>query len=341
MTDRTFSILKLVVEHFIKTAEPVGSKTLLEVYNLKLSSATIRNEMQELENEGYLEKTHTSSGRVPSTKGYEYYVEHLRDRDKIAGHYQYQLANVLSERAKTIEDVLSESCEVLSDMTNLVSMVLGGNGEETLSNLILNPLSNNSATVVFITNTGHVESKTFFFDDKLSLNDLKNCVQVLSSRLVGTRISELAKKTELLKPILFDQLLDGDVLYQTLLRSFIKLSGNRMVVYGKEKLLDQPEFSSDPESIKKLMDMLDSPEYFREISNDTYESKGISIKIGNENSNLKDISVISAKVDLPGAEDKIISVVGPVRMDYEGAVNAIESILDELHRKYSDPNKEE
>ena len=77
---RRDQILKLIVEHFVKTAEPVGSKTLLETYNLKVSSATIRNEMNSLENDGLLEKTHTSSGRVPSTKGYKYYCEHLRDK---------------------------------------------------------------------------------------------------------------------------------------------------------------------------------------------------------------------------------------------------------------------
>lgn len=337
MIERTYYILKLVVEHFVKTAEPVGSKTLLETYGLDLSSATIRNEMQKLEDEGFLEKVHTSSGRVPSTKGYQFYVEHLRDKEHVSSNYQYQIANVLTQRAKTIEDVLSESCEVLSDMTNLVSMVLGGSSnEERLSNLILSPLSKNSATVVFITDTGHVENKTFFFDEKLSLEDLQNCVKVLASRLVGTKISELKEKTITLKPILFDQLLDGDALYQTMLNSFVKLSNNRMIVFGKDRLLDQPEFTSNPESLKKLMDVLDSPQYFKEISQETHKKEGISIKIGAKDTDLEDISIISAKVNLPGAEDKIISLVGPTRMDYEKAVMAIESLIDELHKRYRD-----
>jgi heat-inducible transcriptional repressor len=339
MIDRTFYILKLVVEHFVKTAEPVGSQTLIDAYKLDISSATIRNEMQELENQGYLEKTHTSSGRVPSTKGYQYYIDNLRNKDKYDNEFKYQIANVLTERARTIEDVLTESCEILSHMTNLVSMVLGGSStDECLANLQLVPISKNSATVIFVTDSGNVENKTFFFDEKLKLQDLKDCVEVLNKRLIGTKISELVERMKQLKPLLFDSLLDGDALYQTMLRSFIKLNDNRMIVFGKEKLLDQPEFTSNPESLKKLMDLLDSPQYFKDITTETKAKDGISVKIGNENSDLKDISVVSANLNLPGAEDKVISLVGPTRMNYDEAFAAIEVLLNELHKRFTPAN---
>jgi heat-inducible transcriptional repressor len=120
---REDQILKLIVEHFIKTAEPVGSQTLLEVYHLPFSSATIRSEMNSLEKEGYLEKTHTSSGRVPSGKGYTYYVEHLRE-ENVDESVKYALSKVLEQKTKSVEEVVKESCEILSHMTNLASVVL-------------------------------------------------------------------------------------------------------------------------------------------------------------------------------------------------------------------------
>ena len=335
MIDRTFYILKLVVELFVKTAEPIGSQTLIDEYHLDLSSATIRNEMQELENAGYLEKTHTSSGRVPSTKGYQYYIDNLRDKTHVNGEFQYQIANVLTERARTIEDVLSESCEILSHMTNLVTMVLGASSsEEELASLQLVPISQNSATVIFVTDSGNVENKTFFFDAKLKLEDLRSCVELLNKRLIGTKISDLVDKTTSLKSILFDSLIEGDVVYQTMLKTFVKLNNNRMIIFGKEKLLDQPEFASDPESLKKLMDLLDSPKYFKDITKDMKAKEGISVKIGNKESGLKDISVVSANLGLPGAEDKYISVIGPTRMNYDEAFSAIETLLDELHKRF-------
>ena len=115
MLSRSDLILKYIVEYFVKTATPVGSNTLLENYDLPYSSATIRNEMAHLESLGYLEKTHTSSGRVPSSEGYRYYVKYLRDNNyhDVDEQIKNQLALILDKRSKSIEDVLKESCEIL------------------------------------------------------------------------------------------------------------------------------------------------------------------------------------------------------------------------------------
>ena len=124
LTSRQEVILKVIVEEFIKTAEPVGSKLLVEKYGINYSSATIRNEMNYLETEGLLEKTHTSSGRVPSTLGYRYYVEHLMDHDNSVDE-KYELQTVLADNNVPLEDVIQRSCDILSSMTNLTSVVLG------------------------------------------------------------------------------------------------------------------------------------------------------------------------------------------------------------------------
>lgn len=197
MLSRTDLVLKYIVEYFVKTATPVGSNTLLENFDLPYSSATIRAEMAKLESLGYLEKTHTSSGRVPSSEGYRYYVKYLRDNNfqNVDEQLKNQIALVLDQRSKSIEDVLKESCEILSHMTNLASVVLGPSAnEEHLASIQVVPLSSNSATCLFVTDKGYVENKTFIFDESVSLNDIKKCVDLINERVKGTAISNLIER---------------------------------------------------------------------------------------------------------------------------------------------------
>src|SRR5574344_492133 len=191
--NRKDKILKIIVEDFIKTATPVGSDYLIHKYNIPYSSATIRNEMNSLEKEGLLEKTHTSSGRVPSTEGYKYYVKYLKS-DGIDSKLKSQIQQVF-ENSKSIEEVLGESCEILSSMTNLASVYLGPTSTtEALASVQLVPLSKNSATAIFITDRGYVENKTFIFDENVNMNDMKKCVSLIDERLRGTKIDQLVPK---------------------------------------------------------------------------------------------------------------------------------------------------
>ncbi|MEG0977659.1 MAG: heat-inducible transcriptional repressor HrcA [Bacilli bacterium] len=339
MFNRSDYILKLIIEHFVQTAQPVGSKTLIENYDLQLSSATIRNEMQLLENEGFLEKTHTSSGRVPSSKGYKYYIENLRDKKK-NNQIKFELQTILNERTQTIEDMLKESCEILSEMTNLVSLVLGNNtSEETLASLQMIPIGNNSSTVIFVTNRGAVESKTFFFDKNIKVDDLEKCISMLNKRLVGTSVSELVPKMKLLEPIIHDYIIDGDVIYQTILKTLGTLANDKVVMYGKDKLLDQPEFSKDPERIKDVIDLFESPTFFKEITEKVqFIDKDITVKIGGVDER-DDISIVSAKIYIPGVGENVISLIGPKRMNYDKAYEAIETLVDELNKKFEEISK--
>ena len=199
---RRDEILKLIVEHFIKTAEPVGSKTLQQEYHLEVSTATIRNEMNALENDGYLEKTHTSSGRVPSEKGYSYYVANLRS-GSVDERAKNALQAVLSERTKSVEEVIKESCEILSQMTNLASVVVGNSlEEEHLVSISIVPIGGNTATALFVTDKGYVENKTFVLDKNVSLNDIVKTIKVLNDRLSGTPVSEVVTKMVQLLPII-------------------------------------------------------------------------------------------------------------------------------------------
>ena len=141
MTDRKCNILKIIVEEFIATAQPVGSKTLIEKFNLPFSSATIRNEMQELEENGYLEKPHTSAGRIPSPQGYRFYVEHLRSHNRL-NELTSHLESVFNNRTLEIQEIIRQTSQVLSQMTNLTSIVLGPKAdEEALAKIQLVPIN--------------------------------------------------------------------------------------------------------------------------------------------------------------------------------------------------------
>ena len=339
---RSEEILKLIVEHFIRTAEPVGSKTLLEAYHLGVSSATIRSEMNALEKEGYLEKTHTSSGRVPSSKGYEYYVQHLRE-ERVDSTVKYALQSVLDKKAQSVEEVIQRSCEILSNMTNLAVGVLGPKvNHEKLVSIQLIPIGPNTATAVFVTDAGYVENKTFVIDGSVSPEDVKKTVELLNERLVGTPISDLVPKMEAMKPAVTDYVVGQDVIYQALLSAFVQFAGERVSLYGKENLLDHPEFAEDAKKLKKILKLLDDPEAMRRAS--VGEGDGAKVKFGPRQEGLEDVAVITADIQIPGQDKTSISLLGPTRMDYEkimSTLNYVTRSLDEYFAEKSGKKGEE
>jgi heat-inducible transcriptional repressor len=318
-------ILKLIVQHFIKTAQPVGSKTLIEEYDLQYSSATIRAEMNALEQEGLLEKTHTSSGRVPSSQGYQYYISNLRDSN-INEEIKHRIQTVLDQKIASIDEIIKESCEILAHMTNLASVVLGPDSkQEKLVSIQIIPLSNKSATAVFVTDQGYVENKTFVINDESSIDDVKECIKLLNDRLVGTPVSELVEKMESIKPLLSDYIIDHDVVYQALLQTFLRFANDRLETYGKSELLKQPEFANDADKLKKIIDLLDNPTQIKQYVKDK-KGDGIIVKIGDSESN-DDVSVVSANISIDGVKEGTISILGPKRMDYDQVLSTLEYVV--------------
>lgn len=333
---RRDQILKLIVDHFIKTAVPVGSHTLIETYDLPYSSATIRAEMSDLEGLGLLEKTHTSSGRVPSSKGYRYYIDNLRNRS-LDQDIKQQLQHILDKKAQSIDDIIKQSCEILAHMTNLASIVLGPNAkEERLVSLSIIPISGNSATAIFVTDQGYVENKTFVIPEHMAMKDLQKSVTLLNERLIGTPISELVAKMEAIRPILQDYVAEHDVVYQAFAHAFLHFASDRLRLYGQDELFSQPEFSNDAQKLRNLISLLDSPSVFREVSQ---EGENITIKIGEVGEEYEDVSIISTKLKIPGHPEGSIAVVGPTRMDYDRVVSALEYIAGMLEDYFNHKEK--
>ena len=324
-------ILKLIVEDFIKTATPVGSNYLITKYELPYSSATVRNEMASLENDGLIEKTHTSSGRVPSTLGYKYYVNNLKS-NSVDSKLKNEL-KVVFDNTKSVEDVLGESCKVLSNMTNLVSVYLGPNSsKERLISFQLIPISKTSATAIFVTDRGYVENKTFIFDKNVNLDDLTKSIRLINDRITGTYISELTDKLDSLKPLLKDYINDYTYIFNSIAKAFFEFAAERSEFYGENNLLSQPEFKDNPEELKKIFDLFSKPENLVEMLQNHDES-GTTDK--DSNSDIKsydNLAIISKEIKIPDSDRELgrIAIVGPKRMDYGKVLNALDYVVKEL-----------
>lgn len=321
-------VLKYTVELFIKNAQPVGSKSLMENYNLDYSSATIRAEMNALEQAGFLEKPHTSAGRVPSKKGYEFYVANLRER-VVSDNLRLEIQKVVEERTKSVEEIIKATCEVLSQMTNLVSVALGPNtSAETLKGIHIVGLSETSGTAIFVTDQGYVEHHTFNVPNDSTIADMIKVSDIYNERLVGTKISEVGSKIELLRPLLIDYVVEQEVLANAFSEAFVRYARDRLSLYGKESLLEQPEFINDSEKIRKLIAILDDPAQIRDL---IVGEGDLRVNIGGDD---EDLSFISTNIQLPGDKTGQIAVLGPKRMDYNNVLMALEYVTDELEKYF-------
>ena len=331
---RSDTILKLIVEYFIKHAQPVGSQTLIEEYNLPYSSATIRNEMYALEKMGLIEKPHTSAGRVPSSKGYKYYCEHLRDKN-VDESLKYSLQTILNQKMQSIEEIIKQSCEIISHMTNLVSVVMGPDEKsECLVKVQLVRISETTMTAIFVTDKGYVENKTFIIPPDMNADDIIKCVDLINQRLVGTPIPELVDKMESLKPLIQDYVVSHDVVYQAMLETLLRFASDRMSLYGREELFNHPEFKNDSEALLRVMKLLENQSIFKNVDDELEKNdKDLLIKIGDVEGN-PDIALVTAKIKVGDEGENMISLVGPKRMDYEKALAAIEYLVSELNKYF-------
>ena len=333
--DRKDEILKYIVEEFIQTAQPVGSKTLIEKYNLKWSSATVRNTMSELEKEGMIEKPHVSAGRVPSAKGYQYYLDHLDSSslmNSVDMEFQREFQNVLKSKSRSVEDVISKSCEMLSEMTNMATVVLGPKvSNEVLVSIQLVKLTDKTALGIFITDSGYVEKKTFVLNpnDGITLQQLSSAMSMLNDRLAGTRIDELESKVKALMPIatkMFGK--GGDIIMQAFLEALVSFTRKRYEVYGEKNLLSLPEFSNNKESFMNAFEALKNPTTLEKNFSEKDDLGNVNIAFTNENKG--DFAIVSKQFN---GKDQL-AVVGPKRMDYKKVLSALEYIVYMLDRYY-------
>ena len=330
LTPRRIEIFKAVVDEFIKTAEPVGSKTLQKKYNLQYSSATIRNDLMALEEMGYLEKTHTSSGRVPSTAGYKFYCENLLDESSAVDQkMQLAIRNAFDASNMNIEEAVH-----LSEMTNMTTGAIGpDSSSQTLQHIKIFPLDDKNLVCVFITNTGHTETKNFHFEESISVSDIESCTDVLNDKLKNTPIDRLPEKMEEIRPDLDAAVKRHDLLFTAFVKAFVKFASDNVYFSGKDKILYQPEFE-DISKLKKLMSMLDNSKVWKQIGN-TENAVEVNTRSGAQLTWVNDLAVVRRKFRVTDKDSGEFVVVGPSRMDYEKVVTAVDYVSQLIENMYT------
>lgn len=192
LTERQRMILNAIIDDYIRSAEPVGSRSISKRGDVNFSPATIRNEMADLEELGYLEQPHTSAGRIPSHKGYRYYVDHLVRLDRLSSEDVLRLKSVFAEKITAMEEIVQHTASILSQLTNYTSIALGPEVfDASLRHFQLLPLNENTAVAIVVTSTGHVENKTVTLPEGVSASELETVVNLLNAKLVGVPLYKL------------------------------------------------------------------------------------------------------------------------------------------------------
>ncbi len=335
MADRKKAILRAVTDDYISTAEPVGSRTIARKYGLGVSSATIRNEMADLEEEGYLEQPHVSAGRIPSDKGYRFYVDSLMPERNLTGLEEKKIRAECAKRSDEIQSLIRATAKVLGELSNCASIVIGpGVKTAEIRHIQLVPFSSDSILVLVVTNAGLVEHKILSIEHEMNPVDLENMSRMLNHRLRGRSLSQMRGKV--LRDILSD--LDAyasflEQMFELLLSAIRSSDENRVYVDGLMKLLGQPEFS-EIERARPILEFLESDDLvLTELSGSASRGLGgAQVTIGSENTReeLRECSVICAPYGIRGQVVGTIAVVGPTRIDYSLTIALVAHIAESL-----------
>ena len=327
LNDRRQNILKIIVEDYIKTARPVGSGYVAK--KLNCSSATVRNEMMYLEEVGLLEKTHISSGRVPSEKGYRYYVDELMTPKDMTREDMLKLQTIFKNNTLVLSDAIKKSIEIVTEITNYTSVVLGNTSSiNRLKKVEVIPLGDNKIITMIITDKGHVEHKMMIIPSNISSLEVKQTEDLINKLLIGTPIDEISSKLEFeVKPIIPRFVKEHEVLYDAFYNAFNEFSTRSSDVQfiGKNNFLKQPEFNN----IEKVKEILNNFEDIDKVSKMEEEDNGINIYIGNESELSPDVAVIKTKYNYNG-EEGTIAIIGPKRMEYDKVVGILNYIRDNI-----------
>lgn len=328
LNKRQTELLKLIVEEYSKTKKPVGSKSLC--VKLKCSSATVRKQMSDLEELGILEKTHTSSGRVPSDKGYRYYLDHIMKPKEIKGDDLLKLQTIFQNKSLGLSDVIRKSMEIISELTNYTSIVLGKSSKDNLiSKVEVIPISEFDLVAIIVTDKGHVEHKNLLIKEKFSLIEIKQTVDLINKFIVGTPLDEVQTKLEFeVKPKIGDTIKQQKAIYDAFYNAFSDLNMESDIKVNKpSNILKNPEF----DNASKIRDILKKFEDGDFIVNHIKEEEdGINVYIGSENEFSDDVTVIKTKYNANG-EEGTIALIGPKTMDYDRVMTLLQYIKDNIN----------
>lgn len=318
LSDRKKKILRAVIESYVQNAEPVGSKAVAQWAHLNVSSATIRNEMAELSELGYLEQPHTSAGRVPSAKGYRLYVNELMDDYKLSLQETQRINAALHQKMKALDKVIDEAGRMAAKLTQYPAFALAAAPEKlTLRRFDLLPVDQNSFIAVVMTDSNVVRNKLFRMEHAPAEAELQMLGTLLNTGFAGLTLAqlgpELARVSQHANQGTYELI---EMVVSFAAEVLDELQKREVHTAGIANLLEHPEYQS-LEKAQSLMSFL-ADESFTPLPATAAPTAMTNIVIGPENVNeaLKDSSVVMASYDMGGGMRGLIGVVGPTRMDY-------------------------
>ena len=338
LTNRQLQILQVIVDDFVTLAQPVGSRQISKKEWITFSPATIRNEMADLEELGFLEKTHTSSGRVPSEKGYRFYVDHLLQPQIMSADEVVQIQSIFKRQVVEAEQLIRESANILSELTTYTTILLGPDEQHhKVKKFQIVPLSEQTAVAIIVTDNGHVENHVLTLPPGLSPSDIEKMVNILNDRLIGVPLQDLHLKLEKeALAVLKQHVNTADTVIRSLMQVMSGQKEGKVYYGGKTNMLNQPEFH-DLNKVRMLMDLIDKESQVQSLFKPS--DVGIQIRIGSENNHLamENCSVITAAFGT-GEERGSIAIIGPTRMDYQRVVTIIDLMRRGLSNALSQRN---
>lgn len=339
MDSRKQKILEAVVLDYIETAEPVGSRTISKKYNLGVSSATIRNEMADLEEMGLIEQPHTSAGRIPSDAGYRYYVDYLMNKDSIKAEAREYIGKAILDKNRQVEEIVQDTLKMLSSNTNYTSLLLvsednaHANKLQLLQLLLVEP---GKALMVIVTEGEKVENCFIDIPETMTKADLDLVSQMLNQNLKGLAVENWQRN--ILENIFNDLTHQRKVVDAALemLSAILKTEkSSKFYLNGALNMLSLPEFK-DVNRVKAILQILEDKEALDTLlANDN--SSEIMVKIGTENliPEVQDLSIVVATYKMGDDTIGKIGLLGPTRMDYSNAVAILETLVQSLKQKDS------
>lgn len=330
LNERKKKILQIIIEDYISSAEPVGSRTIAHKYDLGLSPATIRNEMSDLELLGYLEQPHTSAGRIPSAQAYRFYVDALIEPGTLTDNDMALIDGWYNERRRNIDDIFQSTAKILSRMTQNVSMVL--TNQQTIANfcyLKFLPLDSQHAILCIVADDGSIDTNVIDIPLGMSSEEMDYLAGKMSKLLEDRNLSDIS--VEILQTVHTD-VVEDKLIFSSLLQAVRKMTGRRqeqkVFLGGTKQLLNQPEFR-DVERVRNLLGILEEEKVLKDLLQGG-EDSGLKVTIGSENkfTGIQDCSMVQATYRLNGQIVGTMAVLGPTRMEYGKVI----SVMDYLHK---------
>ena len=341
MGERQEQLLKIIVETYIKTFKPISSKSLVDIFNC--SSATIRNDMALLEDLGLLEKEHTSSGRIPSEKGYKYYTNNLMQPKELTGEDVLKLQTILSNNNLVVSDAITKCMEIISDITHYTSVVIGpSKSSNTLKQISIIPLDeapesgDRRVVAVLITNKGIVENKQVNISRNINMAELIKTSELINKALIGTPLDKVNERLELeIKPCIKEVIERYEEIFNFFSTAFndFTMKKSDVIFSGKTNLLDFKEYS-EPDKIKDMIsklediDLVNVEDLVKRI--DTGEDD-INIYIGEETEFDPDVTIVKTHYKV-GHDEGTLAIIGPKRMEYERVVTLLNFLKNYIEK---------